>query len=63
MTEREYVEKIKLVAESYIAVIRGLDAENDDHFRAVNGWDNIRSKLSPWIVSRMCDAWLEKNPE
>lgn len=57
MTEREYVETIKLAAERYQAALHGdREAMREDILR----WERIKQALSPSTAIELCKLWLER---
>lgn len=63
MTEAEYVQAIRNVAEGYLEVIREPLAfvDADEGLRRIRHWTAIKEKLSPHTAIQLCDLWLEKN--
>lgn len=60
MTEAEYVERLKISAQSYLDFILGKisgDAARDAVFR----WDHMKTNLSAHTIIEMCDAWIDQN--
>lgn len=60
MTEREYVEQIRGVAQGYLAVIGNPRRTGPDMLRIID-WRTIKQNLSPHTAIAMCDAWLENH--
>ena len=59
MTEREYVEAIRAVAERYLEVIRQPSAHEKDGWSRIKRWEAIKEKLSAHTAIDICTAWLD----
>ncbi len=63
MTEREYVQTLRDAAEAYIDAVRkwGDGEPLENHRAALQRWESLRDKISPWTVVRTAEAWLEQD--
>jgi hypothetical protein len=62
MTEAEYIQTIRDVANRYLEVIREPgDFMNGEGIRRIRHWHAITAKLSAHTAIKLCDLWLEKN--
>lgn len=66
MTEKEYIEAIKKVAEDYrkeIANCMPPSPFSDTYWQAQRRWFQMASHLSVSTAIALCEAWLEKHTE
>lgn len=62
MTEAEYVQTIRDVAERYLEVIHEPGAfMNGEGVRRIRHWTAIKEKLSAHTAIKLCDLWLESD--
>lgn len=62
MTEAQYIQTIRDVAERYLEVIREPgDFMSGEGISRIRHWHAITEKLSALTAIKLCDLWLEKN--
>lgn len=62
MTEAQYIQTIRDVAEGYLEVIREPgDFMDGEGICRIRHWHAITAKLSAHTAIKLCDLWLEKN--
>jgi hypothetical protein len=59
MSEREYVEHIRRVAEEYLHVIKQEGRYDMLHSKQAKSWQNCTQHLPARLTIAMCNAWLD----
>jgi hypothetical protein len=58
MTEREYVEHIRKIAQSYSDALDEILASPGQRHASFERWKTVKEQLSPHTAIALCDAWL-----